>query len=275
MAASSLAARGDNFMSEALIQAKGVTKTFGKGKKAVTAIEDFDLVVKAREVVTLVGPSGCGKSTVLNMVAGFMSSTSGQILLNGKPVTSVEPQCGMIFQSYALFPWMTVQQNVEFGPRVNRLPRAERLNRAKRYIEMVGLNGFEDAYPNQLSGGMLQRVALCRALANEPEVLLCDEPFAALDAMTRQVMQEELLRIVDRSGQTVLFITHSIDEALILSDRIIVMSARPGRVKDVIDNHLPRPRHVDMQLGEDFLRMKRRIWKMVEEEVVASMKQNP
>jgi len=165
-----------------------------------------------------------------------------------------------------------VQQNVEFGPRVNRLPRAERLDRAKRYIEMVGLNGFEDAYPNQLSGGMLQRVALCRALANEPEVLLCDEPFAALDAMTRQVMQEELLRIVDRSGQTVLFITHSIDEALILSDRIIVMSARPGRVKDTIENHLPRPRHVDMQLGEDFLRMKRRIWKMVEEEVVASMR---
>ena len=262
-------------MSEALIQAKEVTKTFGKGKKAVTAVEDFDLVVKAREVVTLVGPSGCGKSTVLNMVAGFMSASSGQILLNGKPVTSVEPQCGMIFQSYALFPWMTVQENVEFGPRVNRLPKAERLNRAKRYIEMVGLNGFEDAYPNQLSGGMLQRVALCRALANEPEVLLCDEPFAALDAMTRQVMQEELLRIVDRSGQTVLFITHSIDEALILSDRIIVMSARPGRVKDTIDNHLPRPRHVDMQLGEDFLRMKRRIWKMVEEEVVASMKQGP
>lgn len=259
-------------MSEAVIQAKEVTKTFGKGKKAVTAVEDFDLLVKAREVVTLVGPSGCGKSTVLNMVAGFMSSTHGQILLKGEPVTSVEPQCGMIFQSYALFPWMTVQENVEFGPRVNRLPRTERLDRAKRYIEMVGLDGFEDAYPNQLSGGMRQRVALCRALANEPEVLLCDEPFAALDAMTRQVMQEELLRIVDRSGQTVLFITHSIDEALILSDRIIVMSARPGRVKDTIENHLPRPRHVDMQLEEDFLRMKRKIWKMVEEEVAASMK---
>jgi NitT/TauT family transport system ATP-binding protein len=259
-------------MSQALIEAVKVTKTFGKGKKAVTAVEDFNLLVKAREVVTLVGPSGCGKSTVLNMVAGFMRSSSGQILLKGKPVTAVEPQCGMVFQSYALFPWMTVRENVEFGPRVNRLPRSERLERAKRYIEMVGLDGFEDAYPDQLSGGMRQRVALCRALANEPEVLLCDEPFAALDAMTRQVMQEELLRIVDQSGQTVLFITHSIDEALILSDRIIVMSARPGRVKDVIENHLPRPRHVDLQLGDDFLRMKRTIWKLVEEEVVTSMK---
>ncbi len=259
-------------MSRPLIQAVAITKTFGKGKRAVTAVEDFNLLVNEREVVTLVGPSGCGKSTVVNMVAGFMPPSSGEILLEGKRVTTVEPQCGMIFQTYALFPWMTVKENVEFGPRVNRLPRSERLDRSKRYIEMVGLIGFERAYPNQLSGGMRQRVALCRALANEPEVLLCDEPFAALDAMTRQVMQEELLRIVDQSGQTVLFITHSIDEALILSDRIVVMSARPGRVKDVIENHLPRPRHVDVQLGGEFLRMKRRIWKLVEEEVVASMK---
>ena len=259
-------------MSQSIIQTVGVTKIFGKGKKTVTAVEHFDLLVNTGEVVTLVGPSGCGKSTVLNMVAGFMRSSSGQILLKGKPVTSIEPQCGMVFQSYALFPWKTVQENVEFGPRVNRLPRAERIKRARRYIEMVGLDGFEHAYPNQLSGGMLQRVALCRALANEPEVLLCDEPFAALDAMTRQVMQEELLRIVDQSGQTVLFITHSIDEALILSDHIVVMSARPGRVRDVIENHLPRPRHVDVQLGDDFLRMKRDIWKLVEEEVVAAMR---
>jgi len=258
-------------MSQAIIRANGVTKSFGKGKKTVTAVEDFNLLVNAGEVVTLVGPSGCGKSTVLNMVAGFLPASSGQILLEGVPVTGVEPRCGMIFQAYALFPWMTVRENVEFGPRVNRLPRVERLKRARRYIEMVGLTGFEHAYPNQLSGGMRQRVALCRALANQPEVLLCDEPFAALDAMTRQVMQEELLRIVDQSGQTVLFITHSIDEALILSHRIVVMSARPGRVKKVIENNLPRPRHVDVQLGDDFLRMKRGIWKLVEEEVVDSM----
>jgi NitT/TauT family transport system ATP-binding protein len=272
MAATSLAKGGDANMSQPVIQAVEVTKTFGRGKKAVIAVQDFDLQVNAGEVVTLVGPSGCGKSTVLNMVAGFMSATSGQIFLKSKPVTTVEPQCGMIFQSYALFPWMTVQENVEFGPKVNRLSRSERRNRARRYIEMVGLTGFEGAFPDQLSGGMRQRVALCRALANEPEILLCDEPFAALDAMTRQVMQEELLRIVDRSGQTVLFITHAIDEALILSDRIVVMSARPGRVKDVIENHLPRPRHVDVQLGEEFLRMKRRIWKLVEEEVMTSIK---
>jgi NitT/TauT family transport system ATP-binding protein len=272
MAASPLAKGGNTQMSQPIIQTVQVTKTFGKGKKTVTAVENFDLLVNTGEVVTLVGPSGCGKSTVLNMVAGFIRASSGQILLKGNPVTSVEPQCGMVFQSYALFPWMTVQENVEFGPRVNRLPRAERARRARHYIEMVGLDGFEHAYPNQLSGGMLQRVALCRALANKPEVLLCDEPFAALDAMTRQVMQEELLRIVDQSGQTVLFITHSIDEALILSDRIVVMSARPGRVKNVIENHLPRPRHVDIQLGDDYLSMKRDIWKSVEEEVIASMK---
>jgi NitT/TauT family transport system ATP-binding protein len=271
MAAAPLAEGGDQKMNQPIIQAMGVTKTFGKGRRALTAVEDFDLLVNSREVVTLVGPSGCGKSTVLNMVAGFMPPSSGRILLEGTPVTKVEPHCGMIFQTYALFPWMTVQENVEFGPRVNRLPKSERLKRAGQYIEMVGLVGFENAYPNQLSGGMRQRVALCRALANEPEVLLCDEPFAALDAMTRQVMQEELLRIVDQSGQTVLYNTHSIDEALILSDRIVVMSARPGRVKKVIENHLPRPRHVDVQLGEDFLRMKRVIWKLVEEEVVASM----
>jgi NitT/TauT family transport system ATP-binding protein len=261
-------------MSQPVIQALGVTRAFGRGKKGITAVEDFDLSVASGEVVTLVGPSGCGKSTVLNMVAGFLPPSSGRILLEGRPVTKVEPQCGMIFQTYALFPWMNVQENVQFGPRVNRLPKTERLDRARRYIEMVGLIGFEHAYPNQLSGGMRQRVALCRALANEPDVLLCDEPFAALDAMTRQVMQEELLRIVDQSGQTVLFITHSIDEALILSDRIVVMSARPGRVKKVIENNLPRPRHVDVQLGDYFLRMKRGIWKLVEEEVVASMGYN-
>ncbi len=178
----------------------------------------------------------------------------------------------MIFQNYALFPWMTVLDNVGFGPRLKGVSRRERRAQARHWISLVGLEGFEDAYPGELSGGMQQRVALSRALANDPEVLLCDEPFAALDAMTRQILQQELLRVVAETGKTVLFITHSIDEALILSDRLVVMSARPGRVKaDAIDNDLPRPRSMDVQLTDRFLELKREVWDLVQEEVMGSM----
>ncbi len=258
-------------MNGQLIALDGVSKVFSTRKGDVEAVRDFSLEVKKGEVVTLVGASGCGKTTVLNMVAGFMSPTSGEIFLEGQPITGVEPRCGMIFQSYALFPWLTVRKNVEFGPRINGISRSVRRTEAQAYIEMVGLEGFEDAYPVELSGGMRQRVALCRVLANKPDILLCDEPFAALDAMTRQVMQQELLRIVSQSGQTVLFITHSIDEALILSDRVIVMSARPGQVKAMHDVDLDRPRKVEVQLTDAYLALKRKIWDMVEEEVRASM----
>lgn len=258
-------------MSSTLIQLDHVTKIFRTRKGDMEAVRDFSVQVKKGEVVTLVGASGCGKTTVLNMVAGFLSPTSGRVLLEGRAITKVEPRCGMVFQSYALFPWLTVRQNVEFGPRINRIPKKVRREEAQKYIEMVGLEGFEDSYPGELSGGMRQRVALCRVLANKPGILLCDEPFAALDAMTRQVMQQELLRIVSRSGQTVFFITHSIDEALILSDRVIVMSARPGQVKAVHDVDLPHPRKVEVQLTDAYLGLKRKIWGMVEEEVKASM----
>lgn len=258
-------------MTAPLIRLHGVSKVFSSRKGDVEAVRDFSLEVNQGEVVTLVGASGCGKTTVLNMVAGFVFPTAGNVLLEGMPISSVEPRCGMIFQSYALFPWLTVRKNVEFGPRVNGISRSVRRAEAQAYIDMVGLEGFEDAYPGELSGGMRQRVALCRVLANKPDILLCDEPFAALDAMTRQIMQEELLKIVSQSGQTVLFITHSIDEALILSDRVIVMSARPGQVKAVHSVDLPRPRKVDVQLTDDYLRLKRNIWAMVEEEVRASM----
>ncbi len=259
-------------MNTPLIELKGITKVFPTRKGEVIAVRDFSHGIGKGEVVTIVGASGCGKTTLLNMVAGFIPATSGSILLEGRPIVRIEPRCGMIFQTYALFPWLTVQENVEFGPRMKGVSRRIRRNESQRYIEMVGLEGFEDAYPNELSGGMRQRVALCRVLANKPDILLCDEPFAALDAMTRQVMQQELLRIVNESGQTVLFITHSIDEALILSDTIVVMSARPGRVKAVYDIDLPRPRMIEVQLTEEFLMLKRKIWDMVEEEVRASMK---
>jgi NitT/TauT family transport system ATP-binding protein len=259
-------------MSAPLIHLENVTRVFTTGKGDVLAVRDFSLTIKKGEVLTLVGASGCGKTTVVNMVAGFLRPTSGRVLLAGLPITGIEPRCGMIFQSYALFPWLTVRENVEFGPRVNGVPKKLRRREAQKQIEMVGLEGFEDSYPGELSGGMRQRVALSRALANNPDVLLCDEPFAALDAMTRQVMQQELLRIVGDSGQTVLFITHSIDEALILSDRVVVMSARPGQVKASCEIDLPHPRKVDVQLTEEYLSLKRKIWGMVEEEVTASMK---
>jgi NitT/TauT family transport system ATP-binding protein len=245
--------------------------SFRTPKGAVDAVKDFSLEVGKGEVVSIVGASGCGKTTFLNMVAGFLRPTDGRILLEDREISDIEPRCGMIFQNYALFPWMNVLDNVAFGPQLKGASRQARYAVARRWIDMVGLQGFEETYPGELSGGMRQRVALCRALANEPDVLLCDEPFAALDAMTRQIMQQELLRIVQDSGKTVIFITHSIDEALILSDRLVVMSARPGRVKAVYDNDLPRPRSLEVQLTDRFIELKRQIWDMVQEEVMGTM----
>jgi len=259
-------------MSEALIKFDNITKRFSLRKGDIVAVKDFSLEIKKGEILTIVGASGCGKTTLLNMVAGFLTPSSGNILLDGQPITKIEPRCGMIFQNYALFPWLSVRKNVEFGPKINGVSKKVRREESARYIEMVGLKGFEDAYPGELSGGMRQRTALCRVLANKPDILLCDEPFAALDAMTRQIMQQELLRIVNESGQTVLFITHSIDEALILSDKIVVMSVRPGTVKDIYDIELPHPGKVEVQLTDEYLKLKRQIWAMVEEEVKASMK---
>ncbi len=259
-------------MKNTLIQLIEVTKEFHSRKATVVAVRDFSLDIQKGEVVTLVGASGCGKTTVLNMIAGFIPPTSGQILLDDKPITRIEPRCGMIFQTYALFPWLTVSENVAFGQRMSGVPNRVRRIEARKYIEMVGLEEFENSFPGELSGGMRQRVALCRVLANKPDILLCDEPFAALDAMTRQIMQQELLSIVSRSGQTVFFVTHSIDEALILSDRIVVMSARPGQVKAVYNINLPYPRKIEVQLTDQYLNLKRNIWSIVEEEVKTSMK---
>lgn len=255
-------------MAESIIVADKVTKVFEGGRQGeVVALNDLSLEVAEGEFVCLVGGSGCGKTTFLNLVAGFLAPTAGVIYLRGRPISGIEPRAGMIFQSYALLPWKTVAGNVEFGPKMKRVPRTERRAIADRFIRMVGLHGFEDFYPGQLSGGMQQRVTLARLLAADREVFLMDEPFAALDAMTRQVMQEELIRIHEQSGKTTVFVTHNIDEALILADRIIVMSSRPGRMKASIRNDLPRPRQVDMQLSPRYLELKRQIWGHVEEEV--------
>lgn len=251
-----------------ILDARNVSKTFPAGRgKSVTAIADLSFEVSEGEFVCILGASGCGKSTLLNMFAGFTQPTSGSVRLRGEPITRIEPRCGMVFQSYALFPWKTVRANVEFGLKMRGVPRAERRARAEKFIDMVKLRGFENNYPVELSGGMQQRVTLARILAADPEVLLMDEPFAALDAMTRQVMQEELLRIHAASRKTVLFITHSIDEALILSSRIIVLSARPGRVKAIIENTLPTPRHVDIQLSPAYATLKSKIWDLVAAEI--------
>lgn len=251
-----------------ILAADQVTKVFATSRgNAIMAIKNLSLDVEEGEFLCLLGASGCGKTTMINMFAGFTQPTSGQVLLRGQPITRIEPRCGMVFQSYALFPWKTVRGNVEFALKMRRVPAAERRRVAERFIDMVKLNGFEDNYPTELSGGMQQRVTLARILVANPEVLLMDEPFAALDAMTRQVMQEELLAIQEQNRKTVVFITHNIDEALILADRIVVLSARPGRVKAIVENDLPRPRHVTTQLTPQYSALKTELWQYVEEEV--------
>ena len=248
-----------------VLAATGVTKRFGD----VVALEALDLEVAPEEFLVVVGASGCGKTTLLNLFAGFERPSEGSVTLNGEPIAGVEPRCGMVFQSYALFPWLSVADNIGFGPSARG--RGDP-GRVEELIRTVGIEGFADHYPSQLSGGMKQRVALARTLANDPEVLLCDEPFAALDAMTRQVLQEELSRIAREEKKTVVFITHSIDEALLLADRIVVMSARPGRVKSILQNDLPRPRTAALQLDPRYLQLKQEIWQSVQEEVEASLR---
>lgn len=253
------------------ISLKDVNKIYKSKKGDVQALKDLDLSVKEGEFLVIVGASGCGKTTLLNLVAGFDSATSGEVLLDGGPVTGITPECGMIFQQYALFPWKTVQENVEFGLKMKRVPKQERQEQGEKYIELVGLTGFEKSYPHHLSGGMKQRVSIARSLANDPKVMLLDEPFAALDAMTRQVLQEQLVNIYEKHRKTILFITHSIDEALLLSSRIVVMTARPGRIAQEIVNDLPHPRNADVQLSDRYMELKRAIWDNVQAEVMKSM----
>lgn len=253
--------------SKSMISIQGISKHYGDFK----ALERVDLEIEKGEFVVLLGASGCGKSTLLNLVTGFDRSTSGRIVVNGREVTKVDPHCGMVFQQYALFPWLTVRENVAFGLKMKGVAKSERLEVAQRFIEMVGLRGFEDKYPNALSGGMRQRVSIARVLANDPDVILLDEPFAALDAMTRQVLQDELLQIYEKSKKTIIFITHSIDEALLLSTRMLIMSARPGRVVTDIRNDLPMPRNAEVQLSARYNELKSQIWGTVQSEVMRSM----
>ena len=219
-----------------------LTKSFEKEGAQVVALEDVNLEIEDEEFVCIVGPSGCGKTTLLRIIAGLESASSGEVKLMGKPISGPDPERGMVFQEYSLFPWRTVIDNIKFGLEMKQVEKAERDRIAGKYLEMVGLSSFRDAYPFELSGGMRQRVAIARALANDPEVLLMDEPFGALDAQTRNMMQRELLEIWEKTRKTVIFVTHSVDEAVYLADRIVMLSLRPGKVCEIIPVTLPRPR---------------------------------
>jgi NitT/TauT family transport system ATP-binding protein/sulfonate transport system ATP-binding protein len=223
---------------------RGVTKRFQVDNGEIDALARVDMAVEHGELVCLIGASGCGKSTLLRIVAGFEEPTTGEVTVDGKPVTGPGSDRGMVFQDYALFPWMTVKQNIGFGPRQRQLPRQEVDGIADEFVRLVGLEQAASRYPNQLSGGMKQRVAIARVLANHANILLMDEPFGALDALTREQLQHELLQIWARSRVTILFVTHSVEEAALLADRVLVMSAGPGRIESDIRIDLPRPRDV-------------------------------
>jgi nitrate ABC transporter ATP-binding subunit len=227
-----------------ILTIRGVTKRFSVGDGELEALAAVDLSIPTGEFVCMIGASGCGKSTLLRIVAGFEEPTTGNVAMYGKAITGPGSDRGMVFQDYALFPWMTVRENISFGPRQRQLPREEIARTADEFVRMVGLERFADRYPNQLSGGMKQRVAIARVLANDASMLLMDEPFGALDALTREQLQNELLQIWKRTGVTTIFVTHSVEEAVLLADRVLVMSAGPGRIDSDFRIDLPRPRDV-------------------------------
>ena len=249
------------------VSVKNVRLEFGAKQHGVVALDNVSLFVPDKQFAVIVGPSGCGKSSLLDIVAGLRAATSGTCLVDDVQVTKPGRQRGMVFQNYSLFPWLTVQQNVEFGLKLRKISQAERSETAKFYIEAVGLSGFENKYATQLSGGMKQRVAIARAMANDPEVLLMDEPFGALDSQTRTVMQQLLLKVWEKDSKTVIFVTHDIEEALFLGDIIYVMSARPGRFIDQISVPLPRPRNYELFSTPQFLELKGRIHETLHPEV--------
>jgi len=235
--------------------------------RAVLALSDISLEVRPREFLALLGPSGCGKSTLLYLVGGFLPTEAGRILVEGKPVTAPGPDRGIVFQHFALFPWKSVRANILYGLERQGMPRAEREKRAQDFIDMVGLKGFEDSYPSQLSGGMKQRTAIARTLAIDPSILLMDEPFGALDAQTRSLMQTELLNIWKRSPKTVIFVTHDVQEAVYLADRVAVMSARPGRIKAIVETKFG-DRNPDLLRSKEFVEKVDEIWNLVRDEAI-------
>ncbi|MDF3151024.1 ABC transporter ATP-binding protein [Mesorhizobium sp. XAP10] len=244
----------------------------GEATDRVTVLDGVDLSIRKGEFITLVGPSGSGKSVLLDIIGGLTQATGGDVKLDGRRITRPDPKTGYVFQQYALFPWRTALANIEYALEVRGVAKAERTATAHHLLSLFGLAGFEDRFPNQLSGGMQQRVAIARALASNPEVLLMDEPFAALDQQTRELLQGELLRIWGKINTTVIFVTHSIDEAIFLADRVVVMTARPGAVKEIIDIDLPRPRDGDIRASAEFNLYRARVWDVLRDEVNKAQK---
>ena len=257
-------------MTEHCLDVRGVAMRYGEGTAAVTALERIDLSIRPHEFVTIVGPSGCGKSTLLYLVGGFLAPTEGEILLHGKAVNGPGPDRGVVFQKYSLFPWRTVAGNIGYGLEEKGMPKAERERVIREYVGLVHLEGFEDRYPRELSGGMQQRVAIAQTLACGPEILLMDEPFGALDAQTRRILQDEVRRIWRRDTKTVLFVTHDVEEAVALGTRIVVMAARPGRIKEILTRDFDVEEGDEFEANPAFVALKLHVWRSVKEEVEAA-----
>jgi NitT/TauT family transport system ATP-binding protein len=256
-------------MPDPYLDLRAVAMRYGEGAQSVSALESIDLAIEDREFVTIVGPSGCGKSTLLYLVAGFLRPTSGSIRLRDRPITGPGPDRGIVFQRYSLFPWLTVRGNIGYGLDEKGVPRKARDRIVDEHVRLVHLEGFEDRYPRELSGGMQQRVALAQTLACEPDMLLMDEPFGALDAQTRRILQDEVRRIWRRDMKTVLFVTHDVEEAVALGTRIVVLSARPGRIKEILTRGFDVAEGDEFEANPAFTALKLRIWRSVKEEVEA------
>ncbi|RPF49004.1 NitT/TauT family transport system ATP-binding protein [Hydrogenoanaerobacterium saccharovorans] len=254
------------------VEIRDVKKIYQSSRGDVVALNGFNLDITENEFICVVGPSGCGKSTILNILAGLDTASSGTIYVDGEPIQGPSPERGVVFQQYALFPWLTVKKNVEFGLKLKGLSKQEISETADHYIKMVGLEDFKNSYPKELSGGMKQRVAIARAYAMKPKLLLMDEPFGALDAQTRTQLQSELLKTWEDERKTCFFITHDVDEAVILAQRVIIMSARPGRIKNIIDIDIPYPRTQETKLDPRYIELKNLIWSQVYNEYLEQRK---
>ncbi len=256
------------------VSINSVEISFGKGSDYNLAVQETNLEIKPGEFVCILGPSGCGKSTLLNSVAGYISPTKGQVLVDGSEVKGPSPDRGMVFQQYSLFPWKTVKDNIAFGPKIAGLSDSECSSITNTFLSMIGLSNIANKYPAELSGGMQQRVGIARALANYPSVLLMDEPFGALDAQTRLMMQENLLKIWSEFGITVLFVTHDVDEAIFLADRVLVMSASPGAIIKDLKVDLPRPRDPDLATDDNFVALKKQCLSLIRSESMKAFEEH-
>lgn len=255
------------------ISIKDLSVTYTVSSSKIKAVDGFNLEVEPGQFVCLLGPSGCGKSTVLNVVAGFLKASSGTVSLDGDPISKAGKERGVVFQQYVLFPWLNVLQNVQFGLQLQGVDKQTRISIAEKYLKLVGLSGFGKKYPKQLSGGMQQRVGIARILVNNPKVMLMDEPFGALDSQTRYMMQELTLNVSQRSSASTIFVTHDLDEALLLGDKICVVTASPGRVKKVIQNPIPGPRSPEIAGCPEYVEARREIYNMLRDEIHQSFAQ--